>query len=81
MTPNHEICCQAGAVLAELGSRFGFEAEKRRRIANDVLIGLSAASIGAALITLNRADFSPIAQCIPLIWYGSAEEYVVRGPG
>ena len=81
VTPSHETCCQAGAILAQLGSAFGFEAEKRRRMSNEVLIGLSAVTIGAALITLNRADFAPIARCIPLIWFGSAEEFVVRSAG
>ena len=76
VAPDHRACVQAGAVLAALGARFGLTIEKRREMGNDVLIATSALSIGAAVITRNRSDFSLISRCLPVIWYGSVEEFL-----
>lgn len=81
VSPNHALFCRAGGVLAELGSRFGFDAAKRRSLANDLLIALSAVSIGAIVVTNNRRDFAPIADCISLPWFGSAREFIEMSEG
>jgi len=73
VTPHHAIFWRAGQTLADLGQRTGLDAAARRRLVNDVLIALSAVSIGAALVTEDRADFKLIAQDVPLVWFSSVD--------
>lgn len=49
---------RAGQCLSKMGSHRG--------LAHDVLIALSAVSIGATLLTNNRRDFERIAKFVPL---------------
>jgi predicted nucleic acid-binding protein len=76
VAPDHRACVQAGAVLGALGAKLGLTIEKRREMGNDVLIATSALSIGAAVITRNRSDFSLISRCLPVVWYGSVEKFL-----
>jgi predicted nucleic acid-binding protein len=76
IAPDHQTCLQAGAVLSSLATKYGLEADKRRRMANDALIAASALRIGAALITRNHSDFSLISRCVPLVWFNSLEEFL-----
>lgn len=72
--PNHAMWVRAGSILADLGSRHAIERTKRRTIANDTLIALSALSIGAAVVTLNARDFSLLAGALPFTWFGDVDE-------
>jgi predicted nucleic acid-binding protein len=74
VSPSHAGFVRSGYVLAELGERFGFEPAKRRSLSNDVLIAVSAVSVGAVLVTHNSADFRFIDQCLPLKWFQSLED-------
>jgi predicted nucleic acid-binding protein len=74
--PDHQACLHAGAILSLLGTKYGLDPHKRRSLSNDVLIAASALRIGAALITRNHSDFSLISRCIPLVWFGSVEEFL-----
>lgn len=76
IAPDHHLCLQAGAILSLLGTKYGLQADKRRSMTNDVLIATSALRIGAALLTRNRSDFSLISRCVPLVWFGSVEEFL-----
>ena len=74
--PDHQACLHAGAILSLLGTKYGLDPHKRRSLSNDVLIAASSLRIGAALITRNHSDFSLISRCIPLVWFGSVEEFL-----
>jgi predicted nucleic acid-binding protein len=76
IAPDHRACLRAGTALALLGSRLGLAPEKRRALSHDALIAASAVAIGAAVITRNRSDFALLAQCLPLVWFGSLEEFL-----
>lgn len=76
IAPDHQACLQAGAILSLLATKYGLQAGKRRSMANDALIAASALRIGAALITRNHSDFSVISRCVPLVWFGSLEEFL-----
>ncbi len=76
VAPDHRACLRAGAALALLGSRFGLTPDKRRALSHDALIAASAVAIGAAVITRHRSDFALLAQCLPLVWFGSLEEFL-----
>lgn len=65
---------RAGAILANL------EPTKRKAIANDALIAISALSIGAAVVTRNAPDFGQLARFTPLTWFGSVEEALAAVP-
>jgi predicted nucleic acid-binding protein len=65
----NEACCalllpsnwiQAAEVLGALKKREHYDTAKIRDLAFDVLIALSARSIGATLITCNETDFQII---------------------
>jgi predicted nucleic acid-binding protein len=72
--PSHRIWLRAGIALAELGRRPGVNATRRKNMANDALIALSAASIGAAVVTRNATDFQALARVMPLLWFRGVEE-------
>jgi predicted nucleic acid-binding protein len=71
--PNHALWIRAGAILAGLG-RFGVEPNRRKTMVNDALIAVSAASIGAAVVTRNARDFSVLSRVVPLLWFGGVDE-------
>ena len=57
ITPSMDNYRLAGQVLAMLSRRHGFEARKMTGLSHDVLIALTARSIGATVVTANRRDF------------------------
>jgi predicted nucleic acid-binding protein len=60
LTPTESHWMQAAEVLGVLKKREHYDTAKIRELAFDVLIALSARSIGATLITCNEADFQII---------------------
>jgi predicted nucleic acid-binding protein len=72
--PDHRMWVRAGAILGDIGSLHAIERTKRKTLANDALIALSAVSIGAAVVTSNALDFELLARAIPLTWFGGVNE-------
>ena len=60
MTPTERHWIEAAQILARVRDREGYDAGKIRDLGFDVLIALSARSIGATLVTCNEADFRAI---------------------
>ncbi|HJT22199.1 MAG TPA: PIN domain-containing protein [Nitrospira sp.] len=60
LTPTEQHWLKAADVLNRLRRREHYEPTKLHEIAFDVLIALSARSIGASVITANHADFRAI---------------------
>lgn len=60
VTPTEQQWLKAAEILNRLRRREHYEAAKLRELAFDVLIALSARSIGASVITTNHADFRAI---------------------
>ncbi|MDF0666390.1 MAG: PIN domain-containing protein [Nitrospira sp.] len=60
LTPTEQQWLRAAEILHQLRRREHYEAAKLRERACDVLIALSARSIGARVITTNHADFRVI---------------------
>ena len=59
---------QAGRVLARLAARYGYEKIGQGRLANDALIAMSAARMGATVITANERDFARLAEFRAFQW-------------
>lgn len=62
VTPSEQHWIEAAEILAVIRDREGYDATKIRDLALDVLIALSARSIGATLVTCNEADFRAIGR-------------------
>jgi len=62
LTPTERNWLESGQILSRIAENHGFLAEKLRDLHFDVLIALTARSVGARLITTNRADFELIKQ-------------------
>ena len=62
MTPTERHWIDAAEILARIKEREGYDAGKIRDLGLDVLIALSARSIGATLVTCNEADFRAIGR-------------------
>lgn len=60
LAPAPGIYKEAGDVLRLLQSRHGYQLASRHSIVNDVLIALSARSIGATVVTQNARDYRAI---------------------
>lgn len=60
LTPSMIVYREAGDVLRQLQTAQGYDLKKSHSLANDVLIALSARSIGATVITKNKRDFLAI---------------------
>ena len=56
---------EAGEVLRRLQTEMGYEVSGASSLVNDILIALSARSIGATVITRNRSDFEAIQSIRP----------------
>ena len=65
LSPIPETFWRAGAVLATMQRRFGYNLKKRMRLANDCLIALSSRQIGATVFTHNGRDFAAIRRIVP----------------
>jgi predicted nucleic acid-binding protein len=61
LAPTRQNWLDSGQLLGQLREDRGFAPEKLRSLHFDVLIALTARSIGARLVTSDRADFELIA--------------------
>ncbi len=60
ITPTENHWIESAEILSRIRGKKGYERNKLRDLAFDVLIALSARDIGATLITCNRQDFAEI---------------------
>jgi predicted nucleic acid-binding protein len=60
LTPSEKQWLESGQLLGKMRSDKGFAPEKLRDLHFDLLIALTARSVGARLITSNRGDFELI---------------------
>ena len=60
VTPDKQVWFEAGEVLQQFGTRYGFEEKGLARLSHDVLIALTARKIGAVVYTSNLKDFERI---------------------
>ena len=60
LTPSRTIFVEAGDALRRLQVERGYNVGASHSIANDVLIALSARSIGATVVTQNERDYRAI---------------------
>lgn len=60
LTPTPRVFAEAGDVLRRLQADRGYRIRARHSIANDVMIALSARSIGATVVTQNERDYRAI---------------------
>ncbi len=60
ITPTENHWFESAEILSRIRGKKGYEPNKLRELAFDVLIALSARDIGATLITCNRQDFAEI---------------------
>jgi len=60
LAPTASVFAEAGEVLRRLQSERGYNLKGRHSVVNDVLIALSARSIGATVATQNARDFRAI---------------------
>lgn len=65
LLPSVSVFEETGIVLAKLRERRGYDLRGAYSLTNDVLIALSARSIGATVITQNAADFEAIRSIRP----------------
>lgn len=57
LTPTEKNWLESGQLLSKIRADKGFTPEKLRDLHFDILIALTARSVGARLITANRSDF------------------------
>jgi predicted nucleic acid-binding protein len=62
LVPNLSDWTQAGRVLARVAAKYDYENIGLGRLTNDALIAMSAARMGVRVITINRQDFSRLAE-------------------
>jgi predicted nucleic acid-binding protein len=60
LTPSRSVFAEAGDVLRQLQTDHGHNPGATRSIASDVVIALSARSIGATVVTQNARDYRAI---------------------
>jgi predicted nucleic acid-binding protein len=65
LVPSRTVFAEAGDVLRRLQATHGFRLESSHSIVNDVLIALSARSIGAAVVTQNERHYRAIQMVTP----------------
>jgi predicted nucleic acid-binding protein len=65
LTPTRQVFADAGDTLRRLRAVRGYNPASSHGIANDVLIALSARSIGASVVTQNENDFVAIRSVRP----------------
>jgi len=61
LTPTENNWLESGRLLSKIRVDKGFHADKLRDLHFDLLIALTARSVGARLVTSDRADFELIA--------------------
>ena len=60
LTPTEHHWIESAEILSRIRRTKGYDPNKLRALAFDVLIALSARDIGATLVTCNREDFAEI---------------------
>jgi tRNA(fMet)-specific endonuclease VapC len=65
LAPSPEVFAQAGDALRRLQVEAGYDLRRSHSMVNDVLIALSARSIGATVVTRNERDYRAIARIRP----------------
>ena len=60
VAPSSATYQEAGDVLRQLQTVHGYNLQKSRSLTNDVLIALSARTIGGSVVTQNKRDFLAI---------------------
>ena len=65
LAPSGAVFAEAGDVLRQLQENHGFHIETSHSIVDDVLIALSARSIGATVVTQNERDYRAIQAVRP----------------
>jgi predicted nucleic acid-binding protein len=75
LVPPGAVFTQAGDVLRRLQAEQGFQLKTSHSISNDVLIALSARSIGATVVTRNERHYRAIAEVTPV------QVFVIPEPG
>lgn len=65
VVPTRAVFVEAGHVLRRLQSRRGFGGERRHTIGPDILIALSARTIGATVVTQNARHYRAIQSVCP----------------
>jgi predicted nucleic acid-binding protein len=68
LVPNLGDWTKAGRVLARVAAKYGYEKIGQARLTNDALIAMSAARIGARVITVNERDFRKLAEFGSFQW-------------
>jgi predicted nucleic acid-binding protein len=68
LVPNLGDWTQAGRVLARVAAKYGYEKIGQGRLTNDALIAMSAARIGARVITVHERDFRKLAEFRSFQW-------------
>ena len=58
--PTEKIWLDSGDIVARIATAKGYEKRKIQELSFDVLIALTAHSLGATVITLNTEDFEDI---------------------
>jgi len=59
-TPTEQIWLDSGDIVARIAVAKGYDKRKIQELSFDVLIALTARSVGATVITLNTEDFEDI---------------------
>jgi len=65
LTPTARHWIEAAEVLSVIRRREQYDVTKIRELAFDILVALSARSIGATVITCNKSDFQTIRRYLP----------------
>ena len=65
LAPSRAVFSEAGDTLRRLQAGHGFRIDATHSIVNDVLIALSARSIGATVVTQNERDYQAIQSVSP----------------
>jgi predicted nucleic acid-binding protein len=68
LVPNLGDWTETGRVLSRLAAKYGYEKIGQGRLANDALIAMSAARLGATVITANKRDFAKLAEFRAFQW-------------
>ena len=68
LVPTVDDWTQAGRVVARLAARHGYEKIGQGRLANDALIAMSGARMGATVITANERGFARLAEFRAFPW-------------
>ena len=68
LVPDLTDWTQTGKVLAQVGSKYGYEQVGRGRLTNDGLIATSAGRLGILVLTTNERDFARLAEFLPFQW-------------